>query len=113
MHSTDLPPDCRERAASPDVLFEKLNDWGLDTLVIPHGTTWGFYTPLGYTWDKQLRADLDDANLQRLVEVFSGHGNSEEYRSFRVRQLHRRRHGVPRTHRRLRSLLLARWRGHP
>jgi hypothetical protein len=81
--STDLPPTCRERAASPDVLFEKLNDWGLDTLVIPHGTTWGFYTPLGYTWDKQLRADLDDANLQRLVEVYSGHGNSEEYRSFR------------------------------
>jgi hypothetical protein len=81
--STELSPSCRERAPSPDVLFEKLNDWGLDTLVIPHGTTWGFYTPLGYTWDKQLRADLDDANLQRLVEVFSGHGNSEEYRSFR------------------------------
>jgi hypothetical protein len=81
--STKLPPTCRERAASPDVLFEKLHDWGLDTLVIPHGTTWGFYTPLGYTWDKQLRADLDDAQLQRLVEVFSGHGNSEEYRDFR------------------------------
>ena len=56
---------------APAVLFKKLNDWGLDTLVIPHGTTWGFYTPLGYTWDKQLRADLDDANLQRLVEVYS------------------------------------------
>ena len=81
--STDLPADCRERAASPDVLFRKLRDWDLDTLVIPHGTTWGFYTPLGYTWDKQLRADLDDAELQRLVEVFSGHGNSEEYRDFR------------------------------
>lgn len=81
--STDLPTTCREQAATPAVLFEKLNDWGLDTLVIPHGTTWGFYTPLGYTWDKQLRADLDDANLQRLVEVYSGHGNSEEYRSFR------------------------------
>ena len=81
--SKELPPTCRERAASPDVLFKKLHDWGLDTLVIPHGTTWGFYTPLGYTWDKQLRADLDDAKLQRLVEVFSGHGNSEEYRDFR------------------------------
>ena len=85
--STDLPPDCREQAATPAVLFEKLRDWGLDTIVIPHGTTWGFYTPLGYTWDKQLRADLDDANLQRLVEVFSGHGNSEEYRSFRSANL--------------------------
>ncbi|MGB8225195.1 MAG: DUF3604 domain-containing protein [Polyangiales bacterium] len=81
--SRDLPPTCREQAATPDVLFRKLHDWGFDTIVIPHGTTWGFYTPLGYTWDKQLRADLDDANLQRLVEVFSGHGNSEEYRSFR------------------------------
>jgi len=79
----DLPPTCRERAGSPDVLFKKLNEWGLDTIVIPHGTTWGFYTPLGYTWDKQLRAELDDPELQRLVEVFSGHGNSEEYRNFR------------------------------
>lgn len=79
----ELPPGCRERAGSPDVLFDKLNAWGFDTLVIPHGTTWGFYTPLGYTYDKQLRADLDDPSLQRLVEVFSGHGNSEEYRSFR------------------------------
>ncbi len=85
--STELPPSCRERAATPDVLFDKLNDWGLDTLVIPHGTTWGFYTPLGYTWDKQLRADLDDENLQRLIEVFSGHGNSEEYRRFRAAEI--------------------------
>ncbi len=81
--SKDLPPTCRERAATPDVLFEKLNQWGFDTLVIPHGTTWGFYTPNGYTWDKQLRAGMDDPNLQRLVEVYSGHGNSEEYRDFR------------------------------
>jgi len=81
--SRELPADCRERAATPDVLFDKLHDWGFDTLVIPHGTTWGFYTPLGYTWDKQLRADLDDESLQRLVEVFSGHGNSEEFRDFR------------------------------
>jgi len=81
--STELPAACRERAANPAILFDKLHDWGLDTLVIPHGTTWGFYTPLGYTWDKQLRADLDDDELQRLVEVFSGHGNSEEYRDFR------------------------------
>ncbi len=83
VNSKDLSPTCRERAATPDVLFRKINEWGLDTIVIPHGSTWGFYTPLGYTWDKQLRANLDDASLQRLVEVFSGHGNSEEYRSFR------------------------------
>jgi len=82
-NTRDLPPTCRERAATPDVLFRKLHEWGLDAIVIPHGTTWGFYTPLGYTWDKQLRAKMDDESLQRLVEVFSGHGNSEEYRSFR------------------------------
>jgi hypothetical protein len=81
--SPDLPPDCREQAATPDVLFEKLHQWGFDALVIPHGTTWGFYTPLAYAWDKQLRRGLDDEGLQRLIEVFSGHGNSEEYRSFR------------------------------
>jgi hypothetical protein len=85
--SPDLPRDCREQAATPDVLFKKLHEWGLDTVVIPHGTTWGFYTPLGYTWDKQLNADLDDPELQRLVEVFSGHGNSEEYRSFNAVEL--------------------------
>jgi hypothetical protein len=79
----ELPASCRERAATPDVLFRKLHEWGLDSLVIPHGTTWGFYTPLGYSWDKQIRADLDDEELQRLIEVFSGHGNSEEYRNFR------------------------------
>ncbi|MGB5812110.1 MAG: DUF3604 domain-containing protein [Polyangiales bacterium] len=79
----ELPDTCRERAATPDVLFDKLHQWDLDTLVIPHGTTWGFYTPPGYTWDKQLRADLDDPELQRLIEVFSGHGNSEEHRDFR------------------------------
>ncbi len=82
-NTTELPATCRERAATPDVLFEKLHQWGFDALVIPHGTTWGFYTPLGYQWDKQLRADLDDDSLQRLIEVFSGHGNSEEYRDFR------------------------------
>ncbi len=84
VNSRDLPPSCRESAATPDVLFQKLHEWGLDALVIPHGTTWGFYTPLGNTWDKQLRRGMDDESLQRLVEVFSGHGNSEEYRSFRA-----------------------------
>ncbi len=84
VNSRDLPPTCRERAATPDILFQKLHELGLDALVIPHGSTWGFYTPLGYTWDKQLRRNMDDESLQRLVEVFSGHGNSEEYRSFRA-----------------------------
>jgi hypothetical protein len=78
----DLPLDCRELAATPAELFDKLRQWGMDSLVIPHGTTWGFYTPPGYTWDKQLSPAQNDPGKQRLVEVYSGHGNSEQYRSY-------------------------------
>jgi len=78
----ELPRDCRESAATPADLFAKLDDWGFDSLVIPHGTTWGFYTPLGSAWDKQLTLENHDPERQRLIEVFSGHGNSEEYRPF-------------------------------
>jgi hypothetical protein len=80
----DLPADCVEGAATPQVLFEKLDQWGFDTLVIPHGTTWGIYTPAGSSWDKQLTRAQHDPRLQTLVEVFSGHGNSEEYRPWRA-----------------------------
>jgi hypothetical protein len=79
----DLPADCIELAETPKDLFAKLNDWGFDSLVIPHGNTWGFYTPPGSSWDKQLTREQHDPNLQRLIEVFSGHGNSEEYRDWR------------------------------
>ena len=79
----DLPDDCREVAPTPKQLFEKLNDWDLASMVIPHGTTWGFYTPLGSAWDKQLEPGMHDPDQQRLIEVFSGHGNSEEFRPYR------------------------------
>jgi hypothetical protein len=79
----DLPTDCREATATPKGLFAKLDDWGFDSIVIPHGTTWGFYTPLGSSWDKQLVGAMHDPARQTMVEVFSGHGNSEEYRSWK------------------------------
>lgn len=76
----ELPEDCREIAHTPGELFAKLRAWNVPSLVIPHGTTWGFYTPPGYAWDKSLSPSQRDPELQRLVEVYSGHGNSEEYR---------------------------------
>lgn len=85
--SPELPAECREFADTPEVLFRKLDEWGLDAMVIPHGTTWGFYTPQGYTYDKQLQAKHDNPRWQQLIEVFSGHGNSEEYRDYRAVEL--------------------------
>lgn len=80
----DLPDDCLEVAPTPRELFAKLRDWDVDPVVIPHGTAWGNYTPQGARWDKQLEDDFFDPDLQRLVEVYSGHGSSEVYRSFRA-----------------------------
>jgi hypothetical protein len=79
----DLPDDCRESTLDPAGLFAKLDDWGFDSMVIPHGTTWGYYTPQGSAWDKQLRGSQHDPDRQTLIEVYSGHGNSEEYRDWR------------------------------
>ncbi|MBW2272252.1 MAG: DUF3604 domain-containing protein [Deltaproteobacteria bacterium] len=79
----ELPDDCLEGAETPQQLFAKLDQWGFDSLVIPHGTTWGLYTPAGSAWDKQLNPAQHDPERQRLIEVFSGHGNSEEYRGWR------------------------------
>ena len=79
----DLPDDCLESAPTPAILFRKLHEWGFPALVIPHGTTWGFYTPPGSAWDKQLAGDMHDPSLQKLIEVYSGHGDSELYRDWR------------------------------
>lgn len=35
----ELPSDCFESAETPGVLFEKLEQWGLRALVIPHGSS--------------------------------------------------------------------------
>jgi hypothetical protein len=83
----NLPPDCLESAPTPAILFRKLREWGFPTLVIPHGTTWGFYTPPGASWDKQLAGDMHDPERQRLIELYSGHGDSEVYRDWREVEL--------------------------
>jgi len=85
-----LPADCHETAPTPDLLFEKLAQWGGDTLVIPHGMTWGLYTPPGTSVDKQLTRANHDPQRQWLIEIMSGHGNSEEYRSWRELELDER-----------------------
>lgn len=81
--SNELPADCYESAAKPEDLFRKLGEWGSAAIVIPHGNTWGFYSPPGTTWDKQLLAAQHDPARQLLIEVMSGHGNSEEYRDWK------------------------------
>jgi len=80
-----LPANCFETAATPGELFKKLDQWGFDTMVIPHGTSWGFYTPPNANWRHQLTAANTDADKTRLIEVYSGHGNSEVFRDFSVR----------------------------
>ena len=77
----DLPLNCYEEATDPNILFQKLKEWETPYMVIPHGTTWGFYTPASSDWKKQL-TDFQDDDSQFLFEIFSGHGNSEEYRSW-------------------------------
>jgi hypothetical protein len=78
-----LPDDCSEAATTPGSLFEKLRQWDLGALVIPHGTAWGAYVPPGSSFDKQLTASEHDPEQQTLVEIMSGHGSSEEYRAWR------------------------------
>jgi hypothetical protein len=83
----DLPADCQESAPTPTELFAKLDDWGFPYMVIPHGNTWGFYTPPMTSWDKQLKAHNNPDQHEPLIEVFSGHGNIEQYKPWRAVRL--------------------------
>jgi hypothetical protein len=80
----ELPNDCLEMVDTPDLLFDKLDDWGVESIVIPHGTTWGFYTPPGSDWAKQLVGPLQDDDRQTLFEIYSGHGNSDQFSNYRA-----------------------------
>ncbi len=86
VNTRDLPANCFETASNPGKLFEKIHEWGFDTIVAPHGTTWGYYTPPNADWSHQLKKDYFDPELMRLIEVYSGHGNSENYEDFRARK---------------------------
>ena len=77
--SDKLPKSCYEQALTPAELVQRLDEQKLQPLIIPHGSTWGFYTPPGTSWDKAL-APKEKPGRFSLVEVYSGHGNSEEYR---------------------------------
>jgi hypothetical protein len=78
----DLPADCREIALTPADLHARLDAWNLEALAIPHGTAWGVYTPATTSIDKHLDPAQFDPERQPLIEIMSGHGNSEEHRSF-------------------------------
>jgi hypothetical protein len=80
----DLPLDCREGTKTPRELFDKLDQWGFEAMVIPHGNSWGIYTAAGTTWDKQLKDGNQRSDYQFMIEMYSGHGNSEEYRDWRA-----------------------------
>ena len=80
----ELPTDCMESVQTPGELFAKLDDWGHAATVIPHGTVWGMYTPPGSSWAKQLTPFQHDPERQRLLEIYSGHGNAEEYRPWKA-----------------------------
>lgn len=72
----ELPKDCMENAATPAELFEKLSQWGFDNMVVPHGS---MNVPPNASFDMQLNTQQHNPDNQLLFEVYSGHGNSEEF----------------------------------
>lgn len=78
--STELPSNCLEVALTPTDLFRKLDELGLDSLVIPHGLSWGNTNPLKGDFRTQL--DQHEERYQKLLEVYSGHGSSEQFDDF-------------------------------
>lgn len=75
-----LSSSCREVALTPQSLYRKLDEWGFDSLVIPHGLAWGTTNPL--TGDFKAQMDQHEQRYQKLLEVYSGHGSSEQFDDF-------------------------------
>jgi Protein of unknown function (DUF3604) len=78
--SDELPGDCREVADTPTDLYRKLDELGFDSMVIPHGLAWGVTNPITADFRNQL--DEYESRYQKLIETFSGHGNSERFEDF-------------------------------
>jgi hypothetical protein len=74
--------NCYESAETPSELFQKLDQWGFDALVIPHGMAWGNTNPIGADFNYQM--DQHNEKYQRLLEIYPGHGNSEIYRDLDI-----------------------------
>jgi hypothetical protein len=74
-----LPADCQEVADTPAELLARLAQWDLPSLVVQQGTTGGpTHGP------RPLTLTLDDAERQRLFEIYSGSGSAEEHRPWRA-----------------------------
>ena len=75
-------------AATSGELFQLLDQYcvnagiGCEVTVIPHGNAWGMLPAMNTIWADQLDPKNHDPELQRLVEVYSKHGNSEQYSYF-------------------------------
>jgi hypothetical protein len=80
----DSDERCHEVAATPRDLYDKLARWGGESIVIPHGTSWGLMTPAGFDIARELERDQHDPERQLLFEVYSGHGSAEEDRGHRA-----------------------------
>ena len=67
-------------ALTPRDLYRKLDEWGFDSMVIPHGLSWGTTNPL--TADFRDQMDQYEQRYEKLLEMYSGHGNSEVFEDF-------------------------------
>lgn len=85
--SPELPDECTEAVHDPATVFQKLDEWDVDALVIPHGNTWGQHHDPGMSWAPNLVPEQRDSSRQRLVEIYSGHGSIEEWRAWTAADL--------------------------